>query len=109
MTRSSFCYIPRRSRFSVQLFVLTFHFVYVGIFYNDDGRSFTSILLYGQEWSFLLFNLLLFLITDWASGWNSIVAGFVAYLVDIVLVAVRDSLGRKNLADKTMVDERFLI
>lgn len=46
---------------------------------------------------------------DWATGWNGVVAGFVAYLVDIILVAVRDSFGKKNLASKTMVDERFLI
>jgi len=79
------------------------------VFYNDDGRSFTSILLYGQEWNLLIFNTLLFLVFDWLTNWNSIVAGFIAYLVDIVIVAVRDSFGKKNLASKTMVDERFLI
>jgi len=79
------------------------------VFYNDDGRSFTSILLYGQEWSLLLFNLLLFLIVDWLSGWNAILAGFIAYMAEIIITSVRDSFGKKNLAEKTMVDERFLI
>ena len=30
----------------------------VGLFYNDDSRTFTDILLYGQEWSLLILNLL---------------------------------------------------
>ena len=91
----------------IEIFLL--FYISTGIFYNDDGRSFTSILLYGQEWSLLLFNLLLFLIVDWLSGWNAILAGFVAYMAEIIITSVRDSFGKKNLAAKTMVDERFLI
>ena len=81
----------------------------VGLFYNDDSRTFTDILLYGQEWSLLLLNLLWLLIIDWLSSWNIVLAATVIYFLDILIVMVRDSLGKKNIARKTMVDEKFLI
>ena len=81
----------------------------VGLFYNDDSRTFTDILLYGQEWSLLLLNLLWLLVIDWLSKWNIILAATVIYFLDILIVMVRDSLGKKNIARKTMVDEKFLI
>lgn len=81
----------------------------VGLFYNDDSRIFTDILLYGQEWSLLLLNLLWLLVIDWLSNWNIILAATVIYFLDILIVMVRDSLGKKNIARKTMVDEKFLI
>ena len=81
----------------------------VGFFYNDDSRTFTDILLYGQEWSLLILNLLWFLVIDWLSNWNIILAATVTYFLDILIVMVRDTLGKKNIARKTMVDEKFLI
>jgi len=78
-------------------------------FYNDDSRAFSEVLLYGQEWSLLIFSLFLFMVIDWASNWNIILAAIITYFVDIAIVTIRDSMGKKNLADKTMVDERFLI
>lgn len=81
----------------------------VGLFYNDDSRTFTDILLYGQEWSLLILNLLWFLVIDWLSNWNIILAATATYFLDILIVMVRDTLGKKNIAWKTMVDEKFLI
>lgn len=81
----------------------------VGLFYNDDSRTFTDILLYGQEWSLLILNLLWFLVIDWLSNWNIILAATATYFLNILIVMVRDTLGKKNIARKTMVDEKFLI
>ena len=81
----------------------------VGLFYNDDSRTFTDTLLYGQEWSLLILNLLWFLVIDWLSNWNIILAATATYFLDILIVMVRDTLGKKNIARKTMVDEKFLI
>ena len=81
----------------------------VGLFYNDDSRTFTDILLYGQEWSLLILNLLWFLVINWLSNWNIILAATATYFLDILIVMVRDTLGKKNIARKTMVDEKFLI
>ena len=79
-----------------------------GIFFNDDSKSFTTALLYGVEWSLLLFDLLLFAVIDMAAT-NYILAAVVTYFGDVLIVAVRDTLGKKNLARKTLVHERFLI
>lgn len=84
-------------------------YFFVGLFYNDDSRTFTDILLYGQEWSLLILNLLWFLVIDWLSNWNIILAATATYFLDILIVMVRDTLGKKNIARKTMVDEKFLI
>lgn len=88
---------------------LYLHLSLSGHFYNDDSRAFSEVLLYGQEWSLLIFNLFLFMVIDWASNWNIILAAIITYFVDIAIVTIRDTMGKKNLADKTMVDERFLI
>eukprot|EP00795_Rhopilema_esculentum_P008416 gene8416-14397_t len=77
-------------------------------FYKDSGRSFTSNLLYGVEWSLLLFDILFFALIDMAAS-NYILAAVLTYFVDILIATARDSFGKKNLARKTLVHERFLI
>ena len=79
-----------------------------GFFYKDDTKSFTSALLYGAEWSLLLFDILLFAVVDMAAS-NYILSAVITYFVDIIITTARDSLGKKNLARKTLVHERFLI
>ena len=78
------------------------------VFYNDDGRSFNSVLFYGNEWTLLLFDVLLFAIVDLIAT-DYVLAGFLTYLIDRLVTHLRDSFGRRNLARKTLVDERFLI
>lgn len=78
------------------------------IFYKDDGKSFNTVLFYGNEWTLMLFDLLFFGIVDYIST-NYVLAGVLTYFMSKILVIVRDSFGRKNLARKTMVDQRFLI
>ena len=78
------------------------------LFYNDDGHGFTSALLYGNEWNLLLFDIVIFTFTDMFAS-DFVLASFVTYTVGQLLVLSRDSLGRRNLARKTLVDERFLI
>ena len=34
------------------------------ILYNDNGRSFNSVLVYGHEWTLMLFDLLMFAFVD---------------------------------------------
>lgn len=78
------------------------------IFYNDDGRSFNSVLFYGNEWTLMFFDLLVFAFVDSFSQ-NFVLAGIITYLAMKILIIMRDFLGRKNLTRKTLVDERFLI
>lgn len=78
------------------------------IFYKDDGKSFNSVLFYGHEWTLMLFDLLLFAVVDYIAM-DYVLAGIITYIISKVLESIRDSMGRRNLARKTMVDQRFLI
>ncbi|XP_021355740.1 meckelin-like [Mizuhopecten yessoensis] len=79
-----------------------------GIFYNDDGHSFDNCLFYGNEGTLLLFDTLLFCIIDLIAT-NFVLAGVITYIIMEIIAIIRRSGGEKNLAKKTLVDERFLI
>ena len=78
------------------------------IFYNDDGRSFNSVLFYGNEWTLLLFDILFFALVDFIAT-DYVLAAVLTYIASKIISAARNSFGRRNLARKTLVDERFLI
>lgn len=79
-----------------------------GYFYNDNGHSFDQCLFYGNEITLLLFDTLLFCIVDLIAK-NFVLAGIITYVIIEIVALIRDHGGRKNLAKKTLVDERFLI
>ncbi|XP_065896707.1 meckelin-like isoform X2 [Dysidea avara] len=79
------------------------------LLYTDKGSfSFTSIIFYGNEWSLLLFDILLFAIVDLV-GQNYVLAAIVTYIIGWGIRYMRDYLGKRNLGRKTLVDDRFLI
>ncbi|XP_031432529.1 meckelin isoform X1 [Clupea harengus] len=78
------------------------------IFYNDESHSFSDVLFYGNEATLLIFDTLFFCVVDLASQ-NFILAAALTYLQQMVFRLIRDAVGRKNLAAKTLVDKRFLI
>lgn len=78
------------------------------IFYNDEGHSFSSVLYYGNEATLLIFDLLFFCVVDLACQ-NFVLASFLTYLQQEIFRFIRNIVGQKNLATKTLVDERFLI
>ena len=78
------------------------------IFYNDNGRSFNKVLFYGNEWTLMLFELLVFAAVDLISE-DFVLGGVLTYIISKGLAIARNTFGRKNLARKTLVDERFLI
>ena len=55
-----------------------------------------------------IFNILVFAIVDLETT-NFAVAAFVTYLVNYVLTYYRGQAGENNLAEKSLVDSRFLI
>ncbi|KFP71627.1 Meckelin, partial [Acanthisitta chloris] len=71
------------------------------IFYND-------VLYYGNETTLLIFDILFFSIVDLASQ-SFVLAAILTYLQQEIFGFIRNRLGQKNLAAKTLVDERFLI
>ncbi|NXI58330.1 MKS3 protein, partial [Chloroceryle aenea] len=78
------------------------------IFYNDEGHSFSEVLYYGSETTLLIFDILVFSVVDLASQ-SFVLAAILTYLQQEVFRFIRNTLGQKNLASKTLVDERFLI
>ena len=78
------------------------------IFFADSGFNFDSVLFYGSGWSLFQFDLLVFAVVDLLSE-SYVLAAVVAFIVGWSLRMLRDSLGRRNLGKKTLVDERFLI
>lgn len=78
------------------------------IFYNDESHSFSSVLYYGNEATLLIFDLLFFCVVDLACQ-NFVLASFLTYLQQEIFRFIRNTVGQKNLATKTLVDERFLI
>ncbi|XP_037236867.1 meckelin isoform X1 [Falco biarmicus] len=78
------------------------------IFYNDEGQSFSDVLYYGNETTLLIFDILFFSVVDLASQ-SFVLAAILTYLQQEIFRFIRNTLGQKNLASKTLVDERFLI
>nr|XP_016064611.1 PREDICTED: meckelin isoform X2 [Miniopterus natalensis] len=78
------------------------------IFYNDEGYSFSSVLYYGNEATLLIYDLLFFCVVDLACQ-SFVSAAFLTYLQQEIFRFIRNTVGQKNLASKTLVDQRFLI
>ncbi|XP_049637892.1 meckelin [Suncus etruscus] len=78
------------------------------IFYNDENYSFNNVLYYGNEAILLIFDLLFFCVVDLACQ-NFILAACLTYLQQEIFRFIRNTVGQKNLASKTLVDQRFLI
>ena len=74
----------------------------------DPGFDFDSLLFYGSGWALFLFDLLIFAVVDLLAE-SYVLAAVVTLVVSWLVRMIRDSLGRRNLGRKTLVDERFLI
>ncbi|XP_040900442.1 meckelin [Toxotes jaculatrix] len=78
------------------------------IFYNDEAHSFSDVLFYGNEATLLIFDTLFFCVVDLGSQ-SFVLAAVLTYVQQMIFRLIRNILGRKNLVNKTLVDERFLI
>ena len=78
------------------------------VFYSDNGHSFDSVLLYGNEFSLTMFDMMVFLFVDLFAR-DALLAGIITFAVAELFKLLRGFLGKKNLAHKTLIDSRFLI
>uniref|UniRef100_A0A8C9X0L7 Transmembrane protein 67 n=1 Tax=Sander lucioperca TaxID=283035 RepID=A0A8C9X0L7_SANLU len=78
------------------------------IFYNDEAHSFSDVLFYGNEATLLIFDTLFFCVVDLGSQ-SFVLAAVLTCVQQMIFRLIRNTLGRKNLVRKTLVDERFLI
>ncbi|XP_019391529.1 PREDICTED: meckelin-like isoform X1 [Crocodylus porosus] len=80
----------------------------MSVLYNDDRALFSRTLFYNNELALLLFDTLLFSVVDLGAQ-DFVLAAISTFLVQKVVEMVRNALGRRNLAAKTLVEKRFLI
>uniref|UniRef100_A0A674MC06 Transmembrane protein 67 n=1 Tax=Takifugu rubripes TaxID=31033 RepID=A0A674MC06_TAKRU len=78
------------------------------IFYNDEDFSFKDVLFYGNEATLLIFDTLFFCVVDLGAQ-SFVLAAVLTYVEQTIFSMIRRSLGRRNLINKTLVDNRFLI
>ena len=78
------------------------------VFYADTGHSFDRLLLYGHEFSLTVFEVLVMSFIDLFVQ-DFLAAGIITYFVSKLVTLVRYTAGRSNLANKTLIDRRFLI
>ncbi|XP_062997491.1 meckelin-like [Elgaria multicarinata webbii] len=80
----------------------------LSILYNDDGALFSRTLFYNHELLLLLFETLVFSAVDLGAQ-DFVLATIVTFVVQKLVRMLRNALGRRNLADKTLVEKQFLI
>ncbi|EGR34301.1 transmembrane protein isoform cra_b, putative [Ichthyophthirius multifiliis] len=77
-------------------------------FYKDPDMEYKSIFYCGNEWNILLFEMITYLFYDYLTK-STLQAIFITYVFSKFFSFIRDYFGKRNISEKTMVDERFLI
>jgi len=78
------------------------------VFLEDRSGRFKRLLLAGRELDMVLLSLATYALVDNASS-NTFVAIFFTYAVDVVVRLLRKELSTRNIAAKTLLDDRFLL
>jgi len=87
----------------------------IPVMFKDHWMGFSSFLLCGLDFDFLMLDVLVVTLIDLvsfadASLQSRLMLGIlIAYILDSLLVLLRSYSGRRNLARHTLADERFLI
>ena len=83
------------------------------LFLDKSCESISSILFYGNELSLVIFEILCFLTFDLAFSGSFVGSYFISAAITFIiyrtLSLIRRSLGQRNLSQKTLIDDRFLI
>mmetsp|Transcript_13163 Transcript_13163/g.9540 ORF Transcript_13163/g.9540 Transcript_13163/m.9540 type:complete len:85 (+) Transcript_13163:59-313(+) len=83
--------------------------------YRDKWMSFTSKMLMGLDFDFLQLDVLMITLIDLTAKNNTtlvsrlVLGVLIAYIVDSGLIWMREYFGKRNVAQNTLTDERFLI
>lgn len=85
------------------------------IMFKDPWMNFSSYLLCGLDFDFLMLDVMVISFIDMAGQGNAnlesrlMLGVLIAYMVDRILIFLRTYYGRRNVAKHTLADERFLI
>lgn len=77
------------------------------VFYHDP-KGYTKLLLHGIEFHILCAYMALFSYIDNSSG-SALTAAAAIWIIDVLLVAIRQHFGTVNVSNKTLLDSKFLI
>ncbi|XP_022706426.1 meckelin-like [Varroa jacobsoni] len=78
------------------------------VFYKDPNvRTLETLLFSSFEKNLLVLDLLVLVVTDWASH-DLILGSCLVYLIDVLIQAVRASLLKRNFVKKSLIDARFI-
>ena len=91
-------------RFSVKVWIVKPKFTIL----DPNGETISNVLFYGSEVNLFVFELLSFTIFDVAFK-SYVVAATITYLLSTIVWISRQSLARRNMSEKTLIDKRFLI
>ena len=76
--------------------------------YKDKWMNFRKAMCYGLDWDFVLFDVIMLTCFDmWLS--SIMLAVVFTYVIDSILLWARSYYGRRNVAEKTLTDEKFLV
>lgn len=78
------------------------------IFFKDEEYDFARTFFVGLELEILLFGIITFNFFNYLTG-SSSTAILITYVFEKTVEFLRDYFGKKNIARKTMIDEKFLI
>jgi len=78
------------------------------LFCKDPDYSFENILMMGKDFPLLLWDIAVYQVFDLATG-NTLIALGCLYVAEKFLMWVRAYFGERNLSQKTLVDEAFLV
>jgi len=89
----------------------------IPLLYRDSWMNFTQLFYQGMDWDLLMFQTLIITAADVGVmqrqdgniGSTAVFGVLLAFLADKFFYIVRKYFGRRNIAKKTLTDERFLI
>ena len=75
--------------------------------FKDKWFNFQKMLAYGLDWDFVIFDVIVLSSVDmWFH--STMIAAVVAYVLDHMLLYGRGYFGKRNIAQSTLTDEKFL-
>ncbi|XP_048371113.1 meckelin-like isoform X3 [Sphaerodactylus townsendi] len=80
----------------------------VSVLYNDENALFGRVLFYNHELTLLIFETLVFCSVDLGAQ-DFVLGALVTLVVQKLAQILRGVLGKRNLAEKTLVEKQFLI
>ncbi|XP_063693792.1 meckelin-like isoform X2 [Bolinopsis microptera] len=80
-----------------------------GVLYNDEGQSFEKVLYYGNEWLLFTWDVILIVMLDYSTQNFTFAALGAWFINEVILKKFSEWRCQKNVGDKALIDERFLL